>query len=79
MDFSSFGLIVISIAWIIQLVYSWNGNKKINYYFILLYMLGVVFLMIGIYLSTKTISYYELSTLIASGLLLIRLNLSGKR
>lgn len=71
---SEIGLIVIALAWIVQLIYSWKGKKEIRKEFILLYMLGVLFLLAGIYVSSSSISYYELATFFAAAILLIKIS-----
>ncbi|MBS3079752.1 hypothetical protein J4218_06535 [Candidatus Pacearchaeota archaeon] len=73
MDLTSIGLIIIAIAWIIQLFYVFKNKKEIQPLFVIFYMLGVIVLMTGIYLASKTISYYELLTVIASALVLGKL------
>lgn len=71
MNLTDIGLIVIAIAWLVQLVYSYKGNKKISNYFIIGYIIGVALLVISIFQSTGVISYYELGTLVAAALVLI--------
>lgn len=72
MDLTSIGLIIIAIGWLVQLFYIFK-SKNIQPLFVLCYLVGVLILMIGIYQASKTISYYELLTLIASGLVLGKL------
>jgi len=79
MDLTSIGLIIIAIAWLIQLFYVFKNKKEIQPAFVVLYMIGVLVLMTGIYLVSKTISYYELSTVIASALVLGKLYWPKKR
>ena len=69
-DWVSIGLIVIAIAWIVQLVVSWK-SKKIQPAFIILYMLGVLILMISGYFSDLPVSPYEIFTFIAALIVLI--------
>jgi hypothetical protein len=73
MNLAQAGLILIAIAWIVQLVISWKGNKAIHPVFILCYMVGVLALVIADYLETNILSYFELLTLIAAGALLFRI------
>ena len=73
MDISSLGLIIIALAWLVQLFFILKNKKEIQKLFIILYMLGVSILVIGIYLSSKTISYYEIFTIIAAGIVLLKL------
>lgn len=73
MDIAQIGLILIAVAWIIQLVISWKGNRELHPVFILCYMIGVLGMVIADYLQTNTLSYFEFLTLIAAGALLIRI------
>lgn len=79
MDLTSIGLIIIAIGWIIQLFYVFKNKKEIQPLFVICYMLGVLMLIAGIYLASKTISYYEVFTLIASGLVLGKLSWPKKK
>jgi len=78
MNLATIGLILIAVAWIIQLVFSWKGNREIHPVFILCYMIGVLGMVVADYLQTSTLSYFEFLTLIAAGALLIRI-LAAKR
>ena len=74
MDLASIGLIVIAIAWLIQLYFVIiKNNKQIQPLFIAGYMVGVLLLIIGLYQTTKTISYYEVLTLFASAIVLVKI------
>jgi len=73
MDLASIGLIIIAIAWLVQLYYALNNNKQIQPLFIIGYMLGVLLLVIASYQPTKTISYYEVLTFLASGVVLVKI------
>ncbi len=79
MDLVSIGLIVIGIAWIVQLVMSWKGNSKIQPAFILLYMLGVLLMLIAGYRGNIGVSPYEVVTLFAALLVLIKIKFSKKK
>lgn len=70
-DWVSVGLIVIALAWVAQLVLSWN-SKKIQPSFIVLYMLGVLVLMVSGYLAKLPVSPYEIFTFIAALVVLVR-------
>jgi len=70
-DWVSIGLIVIALAWVVQLVMSWK-SKKIQPAFILLYMLGVLILMVSGYVDKLPVSPYEIFTFIAALIVLIR-------
>ncbi len=79
MDLVSIGLIVIGLAWIAQLIMSWNGNNKIQPTFILLYLLGVLLMLIAGYTGNMGVSPYEVVTFIAALIVLIRLGFSKKK
>ena len=70
MNLAGIGLILIAVAWIVQLVFSWKGNKSINPLFIITYMAGVLLLVIADYIQTSILSYFESLTLIAAGIVL---------
>lgn len=73
MELAQIGLILIAVAWIIQLAVSWKGNKNIHPVFILVYMAGVLALVIADYRETNILSYFELLTLIAAGIVLLKI------
>ncbi len=68
MDLLSLGLSIIVLGWIVQLAYSWKGNKEIQPAFIVIYMLGVFVVAAG----TKW-DIFQLATLIASLMVFIRI------
>ncbi|MFC1548825.1 hypothetical protein ACFL5E_02580 [Candidatus Omnitrophota bacterium] len=72
-DLASVGLVLIAVAWIIQLVLSWKGNRTIRPIFIICYMIGVLALVTADYLQTNVLSYFEALTFIAAGILLVRI------
>jgi len=78
MDLASIGLLVIALAWIVQLVYTFK-SKEIQPVFIILYIIGVLVLVTSIYLQSKVISYYEVFTVITSALVLGKLYWRKKR
>lgn len=79
MDLVSIGLIVIGLAWIVQLVMSWKGNNKIQPAFILLYMLGVLLMLMAGYMGNLGVSPYEVVTLFTALLVLIKISFSKKK
>lgn len=79
MDLVSIGLIIIGIAWIVQLVMSWKGNNKIQPAFILLYMLGVLLMLIAGYMGNLGVSPYEVVTFFAALIVLIKIRFSKKK
>lgn len=78
MDLSFAGLVVIAIAWLIQMRFSWNGNKEIQPMFIIFYVIGVLILVTADYLEKSTLSYFELLTCIAAGLVLLKIKEAKK-
>ena len=70
-DWVSIALIIIALAWVVQLILSWN-TKKIQPAFIMLYMIGVLMMVISGYVAKLPVSPYEIFTLIAALIVLIR-------
>jgi hypothetical protein len=70
-----FGLSVLTLGWIIQLIYSWSGRTEIKKRFLILYGLGVALLVIDSYIVgtmyTMTVNFI---TLVVVMLLLIRIS-----
>ncbi|MFA6521601.1 MAG: hypothetical protein WCT53_04415 [Candidatus Gracilibacteria bacterium] len=68
------GLVTIAAAWLVQLIYALLNKKDIRPEFIVLYMIGVGFLVASTIQSNTwtTISYFEASTFVAAGLVLIK-------
>ncbi|MBL7073051.1 MAG: hypothetical protein ISS33_04655 [Candidatus Omnitrophica bacterium] len=77
MNLAGIGLILVAVAWIVQLAFSWKGNKSIRPLFIIVYMAGVLLLVIADYLQTNVLSYFELLTLIAAGIVLWKILKKG--
>ncbi len=68
------GLILVAVAWLIQLVFAFRGNKDIRPEFIISYLVGVGLLVIS-YIQSNTwnaMSYLELGTFVAALLVLIK-------
>ena len=72
MGLAQTGLVLIAVAWIVQLGVSWKGNKNIQPAFIIAYMAGVLALVIADYMATSVLSYFELLTLIAASIVLFK-------
>lgn len=72
MNLAQMGLVSIAVAWVIQLIFSCKGNKSIQPAFIIVYMAGVLALVISDYMQTNILSYFELLTLIAAGVVLLK-------
>lgn len=69
------GLSVIIIAWIIQLAYSWKGNREMKKRFLIIYAIGIALLVIDGYINdTKDVAIFNLISLILVMALLIRLS-----
>lgn len=45
------GLIILCLAWLSQLIYSWKGKKEIQKKFVWMYILGVAFLVADGYIA----------------------------
>ena len=71
MNMAEIGLMIIALAWLVQLVFSLKGKKEIHPWFISCYMLGVLLLVISAYMAGSPVSYFELGTLVAAGIVLI--------
>ena len=66
------GLILIAIAWFIQLCFVLKGNKKIQPLFIIVYIIGVFLLAYNGFVATGIAgAKFELASLIASAIVLI--------
>jgi len=77
-DLATVGLLLIALAWIIQLVSAFKGDNAIQPVFIICYMLGVLGMIVSDYLATSTLSYFEALTFIAAGIVLIKLVVAKK-
>ena len=67
MDWATLGLLIIALAWLVQMVFYYKGKKEIKKEFVGLYMLGVVFLLINYWVTSGIIHPFELLTLLLSG------------
>ncbi len=72
------GLSIIAIAWLIEIFYLWKGKKDIKPLFVIAYILGVLVLVVNEYQTSSQTIYYELSTLVLSGIVLIMLYFKKK-
>ena len=77
-NLSTIGLLLIMVAWFIQLGLSSKGNNKIQPAFIACYMVGVLAMIVSDYLKTSVLSYFEALTFIASGIVLVKILVSKK-
>jgi hypothetical protein len=77
MESAIIGLSVIIIAWILQLIYSWNGKREIKKRFLVMYSLGVCLLIIDSYINDATLTgIFNLASLVVALLVLIRISAS---
>ncbi len=79
-DSALIGLGVIIIAWIIQLAYSWKGNREIRKSFLILYGIGTALLIIDSYLIDKSdVAVFNLIILLLTMCILIMIGARGER
>lgn len=71
LDLATSGLIIIAIAWLVQLYQVIKINKNISPFFIIAYIVGVSMLVISGYLANAPVSYFELGTLVAAAIVLV--------
>jgi len=71
LNLASVGLIVIALAWLIQLYQVLKINKNISPLFVVGYMVGVGMLVVSGYLAKAPVSYFELGTLVMAAVVLI--------
>ena len=77
-NLATIGLLLIMVAWFIQLGFSSKGDNQIHPVFIACYMVGVLALIVSDYLKTSVLSYFEALTFIASGILLVKILITKK-
>jgi len=77
-NLATVGLLLIMVAWFIQLGSSLKGNNRIQPAFIVCYMIGVLGMIISDYIQTSVLSYFEALTFIASGILLVKILVTKK-
>ena len=77
-NLAQIGLLLIMVAWFIQLGSSLKGNNQIQPAFIICYMIGVLGMIVSDYLKTSVLSYFEALTFIASGILLVKILVTKK-
>ena len=73
------GLVLIMVAWLIQLGFSLKGTNQIQPLFIISYMLGVLLMIVSDYLKASVLSYFEALTFIASGIVLVKVLVAKKQ
>lgn len=72
--FAIAGLSLVIVAWIIQLIGTWHGDRQIRKWFVFVYMLGVIFLVANGFKSGITnTGFLNLISLLVSIAVFIRL------
>lgn len=75
MESAIIGLGVISLAWIMQLVYSWKGRHDIQSKFLIVYSIGTALLIIDCYLNDlRWTGIFNTIVLMISLILLIKIS-----
>ncbi|MFH1233993.1 MAG: hypothetical protein V1493_00045 [Candidatus Diapherotrites archaeon] len=67
-----FGLLVIAASWLMQLAYSWKGNRELRIEFIAVYTLGLAMVAVDEFVSTNGVSFMQSFSLLTAILLLAR-------
>jgi len=68
------GLSLVAIAWIIQLISTWNGEREIKKWFVFVYMIGVICLIVdGILAGINNLAFLNIIALLLSIAVFIRL------
>jgi hypothetical protein len=79
---SAFGLTLIAIGWLLQIISSWKGDRKLRKRTLIFYCLGVAVLIINSVFVIKTfdiIAALNIVTLVLALILLIDISRTGKR
>jgi len=77
-DIATGGLIVIALAWLVQLYQVLKINKNISPIFVVAYMVGVAMLVVSGYLADAPVSYFELGTFVMAMIVLIAITVKKK-
>ena len=67
---ANIGLIIIALAWLVQLYHVVKIDKNITPFFILAYIVGVSLLVVSGYIAKLPVSYFELGTLVMAAIVL---------
>jgi len=78
LNLAQIGLILIMVAWLIQLLLTLKGSNRIQPLFILCYMIGVLLMVLADYMATSVLSYFEALTFAAAGIVLIKVLITRK-
>jgi hypothetical protein len=79
---SAFGLVLICIGWLLQIISSWKGDRKLRKRTLIFYCLGVAVLIINSVFVAKTfdiIALLNIVTLILALILLTDISRKGKK
>lgn len=71
LNLASAGLVLIAVAWLIQLYQVLKINKNISPLFVVGYIVGVGMLVTSGFLANAPVSYFELGTLVAAVIVLV--------
>mgnify|MGYP001036694740 CR=1 FL=1 len=72
MIWQMFGLTLIIISWLVQLLSMWNKSTEINHWFVFLYSLGVLALIFGSFNSgSAEVAILNIITFIFTGVILL--------
>lgn len=71
-DLVAIGLWLITLSLVLQLAFSWRGNREMRIEFLFLYTLGVALLAYNEYVQTNGVSYNQLIASAVALLLLLR-------
>lgn len=81
MEFQSatIGLSLIIIAWILQLIYSWDGNREIKKRCLIFYSLGTAWLVVDSFINNmNAVAIFNLIILVIVCFLLIKIGAERK-
>ena len=75
MEISVIGLAIITLAWLVQLFYSWNGDREIRKWFIGVYSTGVALLVLDGLVNSGKNPWIDLASLAVALILLARISM----
>ncbi len=76
-DSAIIGLLLIAIGWLLQLISSWNGERRIKKRFIMFNNLGVAWLVVDSFVKgLVSVAIFNLIVLVIASILLIRMGKS---
>jgi hypothetical protein len=75
MESQIIGIMIIIVAWILQLIHSWNGKTEIKKRFLILYAVGTaVVIILASKDNIKSVAFFNMIAMILSCLVLIRVS-----